>query len=127
MPQVMQGLALRKSVERCVGDLRFAGGELGQEAGTGAVAQPLADRLGVVHRFERLRQLPERGRDLPIGSGEQVTDPSDHDATGASVVFVGVGRGPALIAGGPERESRAWAADTVTVCGGCDERLVLPA
>lgn len=72
VPQVVGCPGVRVGVQCLVGGGQRAGGDLGEQAGGGALAQLVERGAGCACRADRLEHTGQLGRDLAGAAGEQV-------------------------------------------------------
>ena len=101
LPQVVRGPAVRVGVEGIVGGGQVTGGQLGQQRGAGALAQPVQRRAWCVGGDDGLVDAGELGRELVGVAAQQLGGAPAQRARCAAAAFVELVLGPAVAADVP--------------------------
>ena len=127
VPQVVGGPAVRAVVEGLVADGQAAGGHVGEQAGSGALAQPVQRAARLAGGGDRVEHAGQLRGDGPGAGRQQLAGAAAQAAPGAAAFFVEFVFGPAVRAGVGNRDAGAVRAGAGGRAGRGDQPALLAA
>ena len=127
LPEVIGGPAAGVGIQRLVGGGQRPGGDLGEDRGAAAPAQPVERGFGGAGRADRLEDRAQRGRDVPAGPGEQRRGSPPQAAALAPAAVIELVFGAAAGAGAGGGQAGAAGAGVSVRSGRGDRPPQLPA
>jgi hypothetical protein len=127
VPQVIGGPLVRAVVEGVMADGQPPGGHVGEQAGAGALAQPVQRAARLPGGGDRVEHAAQLHGDGPGAGRQQIAGAAAQAAPGAAAFFVKLVFGPAVCAGVGNRDAGAVRAGVGARAGRGDQPSLLAA
>ena len=127
VPQVVSGPPVRAVVEGFVADSQPAGGHVGEQAGSGALAQPVQRAARLAGGGDRVEHAAQLRGDDPRAGRQQIAGAAAQGASCAAALLIELVFGAAAGAGAEDRDLGAPGAGVSAGAGRGDQPALLPA